>query len=222
MDKFIQSNEFFILKCASSVVHRYVTRSDDEWSIALMAFSQAVGDYSPEKGSFMHFAELVIRRKLIDYLRTQSKHRAEISVSPSVFDSPQEDEDEEAAMKTAVSDKIAVIRDDSIQLEIEAINQIFSTYGFSFFDLTSCSPKAEKTKIACARAVVYIIQNPIVLNTIRENKLLPVTLIEKNSKVPRKILERHRKYIIAAAEIMTGDYPCLAGYMRYIREELLK
>ncbi len=168
MDKFIQSNEFFILKCASSVVHRYVTRSDDEWSIALMAFSQAVGDYSPEKGSFMHFAELVIRRKLIDYLRTQSKHRAEISVSPSVFDSPQEDEDEEAAMKTAVSDKIAVIRDDSIQLEIEAINQIFSTYGFSFFDLTSCSPKAEKTKIACARAVVYIIQNPIVLNTIRE------------------------------------------------------
>ena len=222
MDKFIQSNEFFILKCASSVVHRYVTRSDDEWSIALMAFSQAVGDYSPEKGSFMHFAELVIRRKLIDYLRTQSKHRAEISVSPSVFDSPQEDEDEEAAMKTAVSDKIAVIREDSIQLEIEAINQIFSTYGFSFFDLTSCSPKAEKTKIACARAVVYIIQNPIVLNTIRENKLLPVTLIEKNSKVPRKILERHRKYIIAAAEIMTGDYPCLAGYMRYIREELLK
>ncbi len=51
---------------------------------------------------------------------------------------------------------------------------------------------------------------------------MPVTLIEKNSKVPRKILERHRKYIIAAAEIMTGDYPCLAGYMRYIREELLK
>jgi RNA polymerase sigma factor len=32
-------------------------------------------------------------------------------------------------------------------------------------------------------------------------------------------LERHRKYIIAAIEILAGDYPCLAEYMKPQREE---
>jgi RNA polymerase sigma factor len=44
-------------------------------------------------------------------------------------------------------------------------------------------------------------------------------MIEKNTNVPRKILERHRKYIIAAIEILSGEYPYLADYLRYIREE---
>ena len=222
MESFVSRHEFFILKCASSVVHRYITKSDDEWSIALMAFSQAVMDYSATKGGFINFAELVIRRKLIDHLRTQSKYRTEISVNPSVFDSSSEEDGENAAMKAAVAEKITMLPDDSIRLEIEAANQTFSAYGFSFFDLTECSPKAEKTKIACAKAVAYIIKNPIILGDIRQAKILPIKLIEKNSEVPRKVLERHRKYIIAAAEIITGDYPCLAGYMRFIREELEK
>lgn len=222
LEGFVRRNESFILKCASSVVRHYVTKSDDEWSIALSAFSQAVTDYSAGKGSFMSFAELVIRRKLIDYIRSQAKHRAEILVSPSVFDSSPEEDGEDNAMKAAVSEKIISMPDDSIQLEIEAANQAFSAYDFSFFDLAGCSPKAEKTKIACAKAVAYIIQNPIILHNVRKDKFLPVKLIEENTGVPRKVLERHRKYIIAAMEIMTGDYPCLSDYMRYIREELEK
>lgn len=222
MESFVRRNEFFILKCASSVVHHYVTKSDDEWSIALLAFSQAVTDYSPGKGSFMSFAELIIRRRLIDYIRTQSKHRDEILVSPSVFESPPEEDGTDHAMKAAVAEKIISLPDDSIKLEIEAANQKFSSYGFLFYDLTDCSPKAEKTKIACARAVVYIIRNPILLHHIRKDKFLPNKLIEENTGVPRKVLERHRKYIIAAMEIMTGDYPYLSGYMRFIREELGK
>jgi len=31
--------------------------------------------------------------------------------------------------------------------------------------------------------------------------------------VPRKVLERHRKYIIAAVVILTGDYPGLTDYL---------
>ena len=110
--------------------------------------------------------------------------------------------------------------DNSLKLEIEAASQILSTYGFSFYDLAGCSPKAEKTKKACAKAVAYIIRNPLIASEMMSTKLLPVKLIEKNSNIPRKIIERHRKYIIAAVEIMTGDYPFLAEYMRFIREEL--
>ena len=36
----------------------------------------------------------------------------------------------------------------------------------------------------------------------------------------RKILDRHRRYIIAAAEILSGEYPVLAEYLGYIRKAL--
>lgn len=222
LNDFIRQNETFILQCASLATHRYVTRSDDEWSVALLAFSQAVGEYSEGKGSFPGFARLVIRRKLIDYMRAQSKYRAESDVSLSLLDSGPEEDQEGSSAEKAVLRQIAQAPDDSLKLEIESANDVFSGYGFSFYDLTSCSPKAEKTKRACARAVAYIIRTPVLLSDLKNSKCLPLKIIEKNCRVPRKILERHRKYIIAAVEIMTGDYPFLAGYMRFVREELDK
>jgi len=106
-----------------------------------------------------------------------------------------------------------------LKLEIEEANKVFSAYGFSFFDLSECSPRANKTKKACAKAVSYILDNPVLIRELQSSKQLPLKIIENNSKVPRKILERHRKYIIAAIEILSGEYPYLAEYMRYIREE---
>lgn len=222
LDSFVLQNEFFILRSASSAVHRYVTKSDDEWSIALSAFVQAIKEYSIDKGHFMSFAQLVIKRKLIDYIRTQSKYSTEISIDPSDFDFNPDEEEEDAAMKIAVAKTLVHQPDDSLKLEIEAANQEFSAYGFSFFDLTDCSPKAAKTKLACAKAVVFLLQNPVLIEEMKKSKMLPIKSIEKSVKIPRKILERHRKYIIAATEIMTGDYPFLAGYMKYIQEELDK
>jgi len=52
--------------------------------------------------------------------------------------------------------------------------------------------------------------------------MLPIKDIESCEKLPRKILERHRKYIIAGAEILKGDYPILSGYLKFVREELEK
>lgn len=222
LDSFVRQNEFFILRCASSSVHRYVTKSDDEWSIALSAFVQAIKEYSIDKGHFMSFAQLVIKRKLIDYIRTQSKYSTEISIDPSDFDFNPDEEEDDAAMKIAVAKTLVHRPDDSLKLEIEAANQEFSAYGFSFFDLTDCSPKAAKTKLACAKAVVFLLQNPLLMKEMEKSKMLPIKSIEKSIKIPRKILERHRKYIIAATEIMKGDYPFLAGYMKYIKEELDK
>ena len=42
--------------------------------------------------------------------------------------------------------------------------------------------------------------------------------IIENTLLPRKILERHRNYIIAAVEILSGEYPLLAEYLSFIRK----
>ncbi|NLP34545.1 MAG: RNA polymerase subunit sigma [Clostridiales bacterium] len=219
LEDFIKQNEYYILKSASKITHRFISKSDDEWSIALQAFHQAIEGYAFDKGSFYSFADLVIRRRLIDYRKGQGKFASEVSVDPYVFDTDVENETEDVAIKIAVAEQVSKKSNDDIKLEIEAINQRFHHYGFTFFELSKCSPKAAKTKKSCAIAINYILQNPLLINEIQRTKLLPIKIIEKNVQVPRKILERHRKYIIAAIEILSGEYPNLAEYLRYIREE---
>ncbi len=51
----------------------------------------------------------------------------------------------------------------------------------------------------------------------RQTRTLSVSIIEKNVPVPRKILERHRKYIVTAVEILSGDYPYLSEYLAFIK-----
>ena len=46
---------------------------------------------------------------------------------------------------------------------------------------------------------------------------LPAAEILRRTDVQKKLLERHRKYIIAGAEILNGDYPQVARYMAYIK-----
>ena len=211
----VQQSEYFILKSASAATHRYITKNDDEWSIALHAFIQAIDRYELKKGSFLAFANLVISRRLIDYLRAQCKHGFEISVDPSVFNAETENE----PFDYIIAQKTAVHHDDSISLEITTLNEQFGRYGFSFFDLIQCSPKAGKTKAACAKVVNYLLSSPQVIQKLRQSEMLPVKLIEQDTGISQKILERHRKYIIAAVEILSGDYPYLAGYLQFIREE---
>lgn len=217
-NSFIKENEFYILKCASKFTNQYVTKSHDAWSIALCAFSEAVHQYSYSKGSFLSFAELIIRQRLIDEFRRQKKYQSEVSVDPYVFSSEPE-EDDDMALKSEIVTKLTEQPDCSLKEEIEAVTAQLNTYGFSFYDLISCSPKAEKTRLACADAILYMAANALLCSDMRHSKVLPLKIIEKGSGVRRKILERHRKYIIAGVEIITGDYPYLAEYMQPLREE---
>lgn len=213
----ISQYESFILKCASAAARSYISKSDDEWSIALAAFIEAVKNYSPNKGSFPNFAELVIRRRIIDCIRSKSRYAPEILTQTSLFE-----EKEDYSTKDETAEKILVEEDNSLKMEIYLINEVFSGYGFSFMDLAECSPKSRKTKKSCAKVVAFMINNPILISEMQIKRQLPLNLIVKNTKVSRKLLERHRKYIVAAVEIVSGDYPNLAFYMQYICEELKK
>ena len=72
---FITKNEKFIIGCANRFTKRFITKSDDEWSIALIAFSNAMDTYDAEKGNFQSYARLLIERRLTDYIRSQAERR---------------------------------------------------------------------------------------------------------------------------------------------------
>ena len=227
LEDLINQQKSYILRCASKGAGRFLSDSDDEWSIALMAFNDAVQAYDESKGTFLAFAATVIRRRVIDYMRSQQKYSSELSVSPEAFAG--ELDDDPSPLQLEVNSATAEMADESddsqpgtsaAKDEIEAVQQILEEYGFSFFDLTDCSPKAGKTKEQCGKAiaVVMLLEHPPLLEKLRSTKMLPIKELSMASGVSRKVIERHRKYIIACAEILSGDFPILGDYLSYVRK----
>ena len=220
-EQFIQQNKKFILGCAYKAVKHFVTESDDEWSVALIAFNEAIDAYEDGKGSFEGFASLVIKRRLVDHIRSEARFSGEISTEPYVMDGDLDEEDPTAfqmeVRKKAGELSVEDIGSLTIKDEIEAVQEVLKGYGFSFFDLTECSPKAEKTKKSCAVVMRVLLERKDLIEKMRSNHTLPIKELCEMSKVPRKILERHRRYIIAAAEILKGDYPLLSEYLKSMK-----
>lgn len=229
LEELIREHRGFLLSIAAQTAGRYVSESDDLWSVALIAFHEAVKTYVPDKGNFRSFAAVVVRRRLIDWLKKENRAAEVISVAPDLMDGSARDDTAEMAIGLEIARKEAELDErqqaetDSaaaMKEEINAVQKILRTYGFSFYDLIKVSPKAEKTKTACARAAAVLVQNPEMLQYMRRKRALPSRDLEDASGVTGKILERHRKYIIAAAEIMAGDYPGLSGYMHHVRKAM--
>ncbi|NCA68148.1 MAG: hypothetical protein EOM87_08830, partial [Clostridia bacterium] len=94
---FIEKETNYIIGCTSKAAKKYISKNDDEWSVALIAFSDAVRTYNAEKGGFFNYAEIIIKNRLTDYYRTMQKYKAEFPVNPSVFNCEPEDDDEDVA-----------------------------------------------------------------------------------------------------------------------------
>lgn len=204
-------NEFSVhlRQTAYRTVGRYIDESDDEWSVVLLAFHEAVQQYEPGRGTFTAFADMVVKRRLIDEIRRQARRRDEISVDI---------ETTHEKLKADTADRQKE-RQSEIRLEIEALTEVLKKYEISFSDLAECSPKAGRTRKSCGKVINLLAENEELLSAMRAAGRLPVKKICEIGKIPPKILERHRKYIIVAVEITVGDYPHLDEYIKRIRTE---
>ena len=153
LERFIEAHEAFVLRCASRHAGFAVTRSDDEYSVALLAFYEAIKGYDPASGPFGAYASLVIGRRLADHYRSQHRFDAETPLAPQTFDGTVDRESADAAMQQAVAEQMSEAKHISAQEEIEAANTVFEKYGFAFYDLAASSPKSDKTRRSCAVAV---------------------------------------------------------------------
>lgn len=207
-NKLIEEYIPFILSCASKATGRYITESDEEFSVALSAFDEAIRSYSRDKGTFLSFAGLVIKRRITDYFRRE--YRAKDMVPFSALSTTD-------GSGTVIEFDAPAPEEHDAKYEIEALNAELSAYGFSFFDIASDSPKAEKTKSACLEAISFILRDTKILSEIKKEKRLPITAVSKTSGVRKKLLERHRRYITAVVLIMTGEYEIIREYFPQLK-----
>lgn len=211
-DAFIREYTGFILSAVSKSTKRFVTQEDDVFSVALIAFDEAITKYQSEKGSFLSFAELVIRSRVIDEVRReQGKHGKTVPFSSMIHRDAagKEIEFEPRGEQDVVSDSV---------LEIQAVSAELMHFGISFSDLPHSMPKSRKTKRECVGLLSYMKLHPELIAEIRQKGNLPAKTLQEQCGAGKKLLERHRKYLIAAAMIIGGDYPILSQYIKISEE----
>jgi RNA polymerase sigma factor len=213
---FIEEYKPFIAAAVEKVTGRYVSYGhDEELSIGLMAFDEAIVNYDQKKGNFLSFAQNIIKRRLIDYYRREKKHQAVIYIGQYTAEEAEGEEVfdysaayEEAQNKYYMEEINQLRRQELVQLREE-----LSSWGLKLEDVAKSSPKHASTKGSYLDIVRYIIDRPELVNKIKAKKYLPVSEIEEETKIPRKTIERARNYVIAAMIILTGDYYCIREFI---------
>ena len=186
---------------------------DDELSIAMIAFHEAIGGYSRTRGAFLKYATALIRNRLIDYSRREHRHSRVISL-----DAPTGEDD------TALRETLADERDpheetaarDATRAEIEELTRQMQEFGVGLSDVADNCPKQQRTLDACRKALQYARENPELLDDFLKTKRLPIRQLTVGSGVERKTLERHRKYMVALLLIYTNGYEIIRGHLKQV------
>ncbi|UJL47533.1 RNA polymerase sigma factor SigI [Virgibacillus sp. NKC19-16] len=203
----------FIAKCVSEVCKRYIDpKRDDEFSIGLSAFNEAILAYSTERGcSFLSFASLVVKRKVIDYIRYMQKKPQAVSLDESYDTEKMENPIETiAAGKKYKQEQEAWYRRD----EIMDFKEKLDTYKLTLEELTHLSPRHRDARDSAVYTARVIYENAALREYVQRKKKLPIKHLMKHVDVSKKTLERNRKFILAMFIVLSEDYVYLKDYLK--------
>ncbi|WP_456271755.1 RNA polymerase sigma-I factor [Bacillus sp. AK031] len=213
VNKVLEDYKPFVKKAVSSVCKRYIYESDDEFSIGLIAFHDAFYKYDSSRGaSFLSFAEVIIKRKVIDYIRANGRHQ-NVSVEANIHTEDGEAQNritDTLSLEEYGREKETVERRE----EILAFTAKLKEYSLSFEDLVKNSPKHEDARINAISIAETVVSTPALLDYMVAKKRLPIKQLENQVGFSRKTIERNRKYIIAISIIIMGDFYYLKDYLK--------
>lgn len=210
VDKHTSINELidqhmpFIVKSISDVTGRYVScENDEELSIGMLGFNEAIERYDNEKGHFLSFAKLVISSRIKNYLKGENKHQH--------------------SSLEELMDKGLEIKDDYVEHEednsllIEDINKLkseISSFGFSLEDLVNEAPKQQATRINAINLSKQISKEEELTSFMYLKKRLPIKKIVLRFQVTEKVIKRSKKFIISVVIIIDKNLSSLKNWIR--------
>jgi RNA polymerase sigma factor len=216
-EELISDYKPFIAKTVSKVCKRYICETDDEFSIGLIAFNESIEKYSPEKGSsLLSFAELIIKRRVIDFIRKESRQQQIVKLDLQQGDDDQVQNKYE--VDASVESYHLKLEEEHRRDEILHYQTVLKQFDLSFQDLVENSPKHADARENAMLVAKEVVQNPEFKRILFEKKRLPMKDLEKEVAVSRKTIERNRKYIIAVSILMASDYLYLKEYVKGVMD----
>jgi RNA polymerase sigma factor len=204
-NEIIQQYQPFVLRVISAVCNSFVKTSDDFFSIGLIAFNEAMEKYQTNKGSsFLNYSKLVISRRVIDYLRKETKH---------AYDSLDSESSQEYLKEASILHHQKEVEEEYRKSEIEHFKNRLKEFRISFEDMIKATPKHEDARENMLLIASHIKKQQELREYLLAKKRLPVAKITASIDVSRKTIERNRKYIIAITLLMIEDYEYVKRFL---------
>lgn len=220
-NQFITDYQPYVAKVTSRFCKRYIDpASDDEFAIGLSAFNEAITQYSSRSGRpFLSFAETVIRRRLIDFMRKEERFARQTPYSAFELEVEEEGVLNPVEIHQALKEYELQEDTEERRSEIMELERVLTEFGINFPDLVEASPKHADSRRVMVQIGIMLASDSRLMRLLLDKRMMPVKELLAVAKVSRKTLERNRKYIIAIALIYNGPYPFLREYIRILKED---
>lgn len=194
-NELIDSFRPFILKVAANFCKRRLDWSnDEELSVAMIAFNEAIDTFDPKQGAaWSSYAYLVINRRLTDYMRKENKYK-NLSILQDDFS-----EFTSAIAYDEGQDFERIFWQDEIHSMLHKLKE----YGISMHDLVSATPKHKRVQLKLAYIAHKMSTDEYFHAYIKKNRRLPVKEISLRFNVRRKFIETWRRYLLTLFLIIT-------------------
>jgi RNA polymerase sigma factor len=189
----------FIIKSTSDVLNRYIeVENDEEFMVALEAFDEAINRYKKDKGTFLTFSKIVIRSRIMDYLKGKK------------LDIDEEKDVNEKENHESVEEQV------SLNFEINRFKKILMEYDLTFDILTENNPTHKKTRCRCFSIARKVSEDKAMINWIKEKKRLPVTRLSRELNASKRMIKYSKEYILSLVLVYINDLDELKEYINYI------
>ncbi len=201
-DRLITAYQPYIRQTVASLSGRFIdTANDEEWSLGLAAFYEAMQRFVPGKGSFLSFARLVIASRLKTYWQQEHRHQ---SLNLADLELAEDDVDR-LARELSMADDIRRLATELLQ------------YGIQFSDLVRSTPKHRDTRQNLLVIAWNLSHDRELMAVIDQKKRLPVQKVATKLAVSTKILKRNRIYLLAAALVYSQPESEVAAWLDEVR-----
>lgn len=205
---FIEESMPFIIKTTSSFLGRYVcTDNDEEFSIALIAFNEAIEKYNEERGNFWSFAKLVIESRLKNNLQKTARLESASSLE-EMTESGMQIHDDNVKVDKTTSD----LRD-----EIMAFKEELSLFGITFETLAKESPKHKDTRNRAIKIGFKVSDDEIIIEKVYAKRRLPIKDVSRKFEITEKIIKRSKTFILSTAVLFFKKYTNLIIWIKGVK-----
>lgn len=194
----LEYSPFVLSEVAKVATSRHISKNDYEYSVGLSALNEALDKYDFDKGTFMNYAAIVIRSRVLDYIKGEKKHGDYLPLQ---------------------GDEVLNVEDKSyshseLKDEVLRLREVLSEFKIDIEDIVDDSPKHEITKLEISNLGKMLAADEKVLKFIYEKKRLPIVEIVNKYKVSKKVLNYHKKFIIFVVVIFAEGLTDVASYIR--------
>lgn len=210
-EQVINDYKHFIISCVSKFMNKYIdVENSEELSIGLIAFNSAIDDYNEVKNpNFLKFAELVINRRLINYINKERKNQNTYPFS--YF----EDKNDSTLEKT-IERKSTFLHFDSCETREEIAIYItkLNKFGISLDELIKKTPKHRDSRQMLIGIAKTIADNDILYEKLTRKMCIPMKDLVQYTSVSPKTIEKNRKYIVATCIAFNSDLNIIKGFLQ--------